>query len=58
MDGNGYGNSAINGDGDGSHGNSSVLTNGDWSPEDLGEQTKSEKKIRRVRRSLSDTPTT
>jgi tRNA (adenine57-N1/adenine58-N1)-methyltransferase len=36
---------------------SSELTTGDWSPEDLGERSTSEKKIRRVRRSLTDTPT-
>lgn len=34
------------------------LPTGEWSPEDMGERTTSEKKIRRVRRSLTDTPTT
>ena len=34
------------------------LVSGDWSPEDVGERTTSEKKIRRVRRSLTDTSTT
>jgi tRNA (adenine57-N1/adenine58-N1)-methyltransferase len=38
-------------------GDSELLT-GEWSPEDMGERTTSEKKIRRVRRSLTDTPTT
>jgi tRNA (adenine57-N1/adenine58-N1)-methyltransferase len=31
---------------------------GEWSPEDVGERSTSEKKIRRVRRSLTDTPST
>jgi tRNA (adenine57-N1/adenine58-N1)-methyltransferase len=34
------------------------LPTGDWSLEDIGERPTSEKKIRRVRRSLTDTPTT
>jgi tRNA (adenine57-N1/adenine58-N1)-methyltransferase len=34
------------------------LPTGQWSPEDMGERTTSEKKIRRVRRSLTDRPTT
>lgn len=34
------------------------LPTDEWSPEDMGERTTSEKKIRRVRRSLTDTPTT
>jgi tRNA (adenine57-N1/adenine58-N1)-methyltransferase len=34
------------------------LPTGDWSLEDIGERATSEKKIRRVRRSLTDTPTT
>jgi tRNA (adenine57-N1/adenine58-N1)-methyltransferase catalytic subunit len=34
------------------------LPTGEWSPEDMGERPTSEKKIRRVRRSLTDTPTT
>jgi hypothetical protein len=33
------------------------LLSGEWSPEDLGERATSEKKIRRVRRSLTDRPT-
>lgn len=36
----------------------SELPSGDWSPEDVGERSTSEKKIRRVRRSLTDTLTT
>jgi tRNA (adenine57-N1/adenine58-N1)-methyltransferase len=31
------------------------LTTGEWSPEDVGERPLSEKKIRRVRRSVTDT---
>jgi len=34
------------------------LPTGEWSPEDVGERVTSEKKIRRVRRSLTDTSTT
>ena len=34
------------------------LPTGEWSPEDVGERFTSEKKIRRVRRSLTDTSTT
>jgi tRNA (adenine57-N1/adenine58-N1)-methyltransferase len=34
------------------------LPTGDWSLEDMGELATSEKKIRRVRRSLTDRPTT
>jgi tRNA (adenine57-N1/adenine58-N1)-methyltransferase len=33
------------------------VLSGQWSPEDLGERATSEKKIRRVRRSLTDRPT-
>lgn len=36
----------------------SPLPPGSWSPEDVGERTTSEKKIRRVRRSLTDRPPT
>jgi len=36
----------------------SELQTGEWTPEDVGERPTSEKKIRRVRRSLTDTPTT
>jgi tRNA (adenine57-N1/adenine58-N1)-methyltransferase len=36
----------------------SELATGEWSPEDVGERPTSEKKIRRVRRSLTDTSTT
>jgi len=42
----------------GSHDQDSELPTGDWSAEEMGERATSEKKIRRVRRSLTDTPTT
>jgi len=35
--------------------NDEVAAHGQWSPEDVGERLLSEKKIRRVRRSLTDT---
>lgn len=43
---------------DGVSAEGSELPSGDWTPEDIGEHTTSEKKIRRVRRSLTDTATT
>ena len=42
----------------GAPGEDSELPTGEWSPGGHGERPTSEKKIRRVRRSLTDTPTT
>jgi tRNA (adenine57-N1/adenine58-N1)-methyltransferase len=52
------GNDGDDSSGDGDSGDGSKLATGGWSPEDFGERPKSEKKIRRVRRSLTDTSTT